>query len=394
VVNELGRASERNPCPRCGPMSPQLQVAVYEYGNNSIEAADGYVRLRIPFTTDLDLVSEQLFSLRTNGGLEYCGWAIREAVSALAWVPVSGDEARGRARPAGARPGKAAANAEDAYCMRGAIHTVVCPIDPVVDEKPVDDSGVVLSHTQPVMRVLVIAGNEPFTQGTVHYAEAISEAVAAGITVHTVFCGPKREGETTGWADGARLGNGRYMWIDQDTSFTDIATPFDGRLTELNTALNATYLPYGGRDGRAAFERQTAQDQSNARAGSLASRAAVKSSEMYSNTHWDLIDALVAKTVSLETLKDEDLPDVLRGKSIDERRVIVANYQRDRERVRGEMQAMSRQRAEFLMSQRRRGTEGVRLDDAIVQAVREQAEREGLRFADEQADAKPAAKPK
>lgn len=379
VVSELGRASEKHPCPRCGPTRPQLQVAVYEYGNNTIEASDGYVRLRIPFTTDLDLVSEQLFSLTTNGGLEYCGWAIRKAVSELAWVPVSG----------GAQPGLDISPVP-VPCIRGggAAHdvmgqnagpraTVVCDVPPV-------DGLVIDNHQQPVMRVLVIAGNEPFTQGTVHYAEAIAEAVASGIRVHTVFCGDEREGRTTGWADGARLGNGRYMSINQDTSFIDLATPFDGRLLDMNTRLNATYLPYGGTPGRVAFERQAAQDRSSAVTGNLVGRASVKASaSLYSNIHWDLLDALEAKTITLEQLKPEDLPEVLRGKSIVDQRRIVESYQRDRERIRGEMSSIARERAEYLRNQHRRGIQGVRLDDAIVQAVREQAESAGLRFIDD-----------
>ena len=38
-----------------------------------------------PFTRDLDKVSEHLFKLTTNGGQEYCGAVVREAVDHLAW---------------------------------------------------------------------------------------------------------------------------------------------------------------------------------------------------------------------------------------------------------------------------------------------------------------------
>ena len=64
-------------------MEPEVQVALYEYGKSSLSAKEGYIRMIVPFTTDLDKVSEELFALKTNGGQEYCGWVIKEATQAL-----------------------------------------------------------------------------------------------------------------------------------------------------------------------------------------------------------------------------------------------------------------------------------------------------------------------
>jgi hypothetical protein len=63
VVNEFAAA-------RRAGQAVELQVALYEYGNNRIPAARGYVRQVLPFTTDLDRVSEELFALTTLGGDE------------------------------------------------------------------------------------------------------------------------------------------------------------------------------------------------------------------------------------------------------------------------------------------------------------------------------------
>ncbi len=53
--------------------APQLEVALYEYGKSSLPADEGYLRMIVPFTMDLDKISEELFALKTNGGSEYCG---------------------------------------------------------------------------------------------------------------------------------------------------------------------------------------------------------------------------------------------------------------------------------------------------------------------------------
>jgi hypothetical protein len=60
-----------------GGRPPEIQVALFEYGNSGLPAESGWIRRIVGFTTDLDKVSEELFALKTNGGEEYCGWVIR-----------------------------------------------------------------------------------------------------------------------------------------------------------------------------------------------------------------------------------------------------------------------------------------------------------------------------
>ena len=79
-----GFVNQFTPLRRDG-VQPELQVALYEYGKSSIPGPEGHLRQILPFTTDLDRVSEQLFALRTYGGDEYCGRVIRASLEGLAW---------------------------------------------------------------------------------------------------------------------------------------------------------------------------------------------------------------------------------------------------------------------------------------------------------------------
>src|SRR5439155_25305934 len=65
----------------------RVELALYEYGNDTIPAQAGYIRQVMPFTTDLDKVSEKLNALFTNGGSEYVGQGIETAVTSLQWSP-------------------------------------------------------------------------------------------------------------------------------------------------------------------------------------------------------------------------------------------------------------------------------------------------------------------
>lgn len=62
---------------------PFVEVALYEYGNSGLAAEDNWIRQIQPLTRDLDQISEDLFSLATNGGEEYCGAVIKKATADL-----------------------------------------------------------------------------------------------------------------------------------------------------------------------------------------------------------------------------------------------------------------------------------------------------------------------
>ena len=65
--------------------APDIEIALYEYGNDNLLEKDNFIRQITPLTTDLDLISEKLFALTTNGGSEYCGAVIQDATKQLKW---------------------------------------------------------------------------------------------------------------------------------------------------------------------------------------------------------------------------------------------------------------------------------------------------------------------
>ena len=64
---------------------PNLQIALYQYGNDNLSSQEGYIQQVLGFSNDLDKISEKLFSLTTNGGEEYCGQVIHQSLRQLEW---------------------------------------------------------------------------------------------------------------------------------------------------------------------------------------------------------------------------------------------------------------------------------------------------------------------
>lgn len=303
--------------------TPRLEVALYEYGKSSLPAGEGYLRQVLPFTRDLDRLSSELFALTTNGGEEYCGWVLHSALDGLQWSRRKGD-----------------------------------------------------------LKLVFIAGNEPFTQGPVNPEEACSTALQRGILVNTIFCGPYAEGEATGWKRGAALARGRYLNIDPDRQLAHIEAPQDAEILRLNRELNATYLAYGaaGAEGKAL---QVAMDRA---ASGLAEpvaveRAAAKASAQY-KASWDLVDACESGRVKVEELAEEELPEEMRGMTASQRRAYVEEQLRKRRGIQERIRQLSEERDRYVAEKRREMAESGQdtLGEAMLRALREQATEKGYTF--------------
>ena len=283
IVNEFSTAKRNG-------VTPLLEVAVYEYGNNSLSPEKGFVRQVTALTSELDQVSEALFALHTNGGDEYCGYAINTAISELNW-----------------------------------------------------------SHSDSDIKTIFIAGNEPFSQGPMSYKTAIHKARSLGITVNTIHAGDRHAGIEGEWQQGAQLAGGDFMSINHNHRVAHITTPHDKKLSELNQKLNKTYVPYG-KDGQAKMQRQSKQDIESESISSalMAKRTKSKASSMYNNASWDLVDAVSEGDVNIQDLPAAKLPAILKNMDNDQKTAYVQKKTAERKALKEEIKHLSEKRDEFV----------------------------------------------
>jgi len=270
--------------------TPDIEIALYEYGNDGLSQKSNYIRQITPLSTDLDLISEKLFALRTNGGNEYCGAVIQDATKQLKWA-----------------------------------------------------------KEQNNMKLIYIAGNEEFNQGGISYKEAISNALKNDIYVNTIFCGNKTEGINTLWKDGADRGKGKYFNIDADKAVEYIATPYDDEISKCDEKINKTYINYGAK-GAAKKMNQVTQDQ-NAKKVSAANytdRAVSKSKAVYKNESWDLVDKVKEDAGAISKIKKEELPAELKDKSTAEIQKIVTEKTKERETIQKEITVLAKKRQQYI----------------------------------------------
>jgi len=298
----------------------RIELALFEYGNDTVPASAGFIRQVVLFTGDLDLVSEKLDALFTNGGSEFAGQAIERAVTTLEW---SSDPA--------------------------------------------------------ALRFVFVAGNESFDQGPVTAASAMKTAAGKDITVQLIHCGS----DDPSWTAAAALAKSDLLLIDQNRVAQHIAAPQDDEIVRLGAQLNDTYLAYGAQ-GQVAMARQANADQSSAKLSKKAAieRSKVKSKAAYKNDSWDVVDAVANNAGWLANAKDADLPAVLQGKTLEEKKAVVAEQAARRAEIKAQIAKLEAERAAFVKAEQAKhaSAEETLLETQMMKSTRKAATKKGYKF--------------
>ncbi len=318
IVTELAKTKDKN------GEDPDIDLALYQYGNDDLSIRKGYVQLVQSFTGELDDISEKLFALKTNGGEEYCGKVISTSLSDLQWSDSSDD-----------------------------------------------------------LQMIYIAGNEGFNQGAYYYENACKIAKNKNVTVNTIFCGNRNEGINTFWKHGADLTNGNFACIDSDAKSVHYDSPYDDQISSLNVALNKTYVPCNAA-GVSKKEKQLMQDLNAERLGkaNASRRYLSKGSKVYRNSSWDLVDYSKGKSFDINKLDKKHLPDSLKNLSNSTLEIKINQLSENRNKIKQEMARLNKKREDFVVKEKEKALKvnDNQLDNAIIKGLREQASKKKIKF--------------
>ena len=312
---------------KCADGKPQIEIALYEYGRTGNSPTEGYVKQITAFTTDLEMLSKNLYQLTTHGGEEYCGHVLYNSLDQLPWDTLSGN-----------------------------------------------------------YKVIFIAGNEDFFQGDIPYSKACLLAKKKGVIVNTIYCGSKQKGVEEHWNLGNGCGSGSFTNIDQEARPIPIPTPYDDELITLNKKLTSTYVYYGTR-GTLNYEALEQTDtvplaDVNDPTKIIKYRVVRADDRFYDDSGWDLVNATEKDKNILEKIDRKTLPDSLKNRSISDLQKIVAAKAEERKSIKKQVATLDKQRDDFILAERiRSGMNGAQtLGAAIEKIIREQVTRFNMRI--------------
>ncbi|MEO6488476.1 MAG: vWA domain-containing protein [Ferruginibacter sp.] len=313
MVSVMGKA-------KCNETTPEIEIALYEYGRTTNDPKQGFVKQISGFTTDLDKLSQQLFNLTTDGGDEYCGQVIYSSLKNLDWDTANSN-----------------------------------------------------------YKVIFIAGNEDFLQGNLLYTKACSDAKNKGVIVNTIYCGDRVQGIREHWNLNAECGNGSFTNINQDAKIEEIPTPYDSVIFALNDRLNTTYLTFGAH-GESAFAAQSNVDKMNYNTNKSAAvkRVEVKGKkELYKNTTWDMVDAAEKDRSFADKVDMRSLPDSLKNKSRKEIKQLIDTKTIERAEVQKDIEEVTTKRQAYIVNEKKKSStkQTATLESEVEKLIKKQAVR-------------------
>ena len=300
--------------------TPVVRIGLISYGHSGYSQSSGWVRKESELTTDLDAVYSKLFALTTSGGTEYVTRAVGEAIHHMQW-----------------------------------------------------------EQSPNALKIIFVAGNEPADQDpTISLDASAADAREHHIVVNSIYCGKSTNAEFGRWRLLADRSSGMSAAIDQ-SAVAVVNTPVDSELARLSNELNNTYVAYGHK-GKDKLANQAAQDHNAGSMGlsAAASRATAKSSALYANDEWDLVDAR-AHHKAPAAMPAAALPEPMRAMSPVEQEKFLAGKAEERAKLQKKIGELSEQRSGYLHAARKsRAT--VSFDDALDATVRKEGAAGGLHF--------------
>lgn len=315
MVSVMGRAT-------CEGEVPEIEIALYEYGRSSNDMSNGYIKQLSPFTSDLDELSKQLFTLTTEGGDEYCNTVVLTSLNNLKW-----------------------------------------------------------STTPNSYKVIFIAGNEEYNQGKDSWTLACAKAKEQGVIVNTIYCGPKAQGIKEHWNLGTECGQGSFTNIDQDAKQIEIATPYDDVLFSYNQQLNKTYIGYGAMSSKVAGIQVLDQTVAIQSRSAAVNRIAVKADKnVYKNDAWDMVDAQEKNKDFYKEVKKEALPDSLQTLKPEALKTFIETKTKQRSLIQDSIGLLAKKRAEFIRNAKKDDVKTATLETAIENIIKEQVTRFNMKI--------------
>lgn len=305
-----------------GKPTPRIRVGLVAYRDRG----DEYVTKRFDLSDDLDTVYKNLQGFQAGGGgdaPESVGQGLADAVGKMTW-------------------------SQDTRAAKMIF---------VVGDQPGHDYG---------------DGSDVKTWA--------KKAISKGIVVNTVRCGGDPNAEQQ-FREVARLADGRFDSIAQDGGMLAVVTPFDDEVAKLNAEVVSKSVVGGSRRARDEGAGMMAT-LGGMGAGSVASRMEFNAKAPAAKPAAEPVAGAVDLTVApgkLKELKEEELPDQLRGLKPAEREAFLKKNAEEKKALEEKLSQVAKQRAEWL-TKNAKAAKADSFDERVFESVKRKAADVGVGY--------------
>jgi Mg-chelatase subunit ChlD len=238
------------------------------------------------------------------------------------------------------------------------------------------------SKDDQTLRIIFLVGDAPphmDYKDDVKYPETCKKAVEKGIIINTVQCGNDPEC-TKHWKEICHKAEGTFVQIPQEGGVVAIETPYDKRLGEINKELAKGTLVYG--DARMRKDGESKREIALALPAAPAADRAGASAKGDKAAAYDLLDAIKAKQVKLDELKDEQLPEEFRKLKPEERKEYLDKLEKQRAELNKEALDLDKKRADYIAKEQAKSKDKGKnaFDSEVLEILRKQAKKQKIEY--------------
>jgi Mg-chelatase subunit ChlD len=241
------------------------------------------------------------------------------------------------------------------------------------------------SKDKKTLKMIFLVGDAPPHMDypdDVKYPETCKLAIQNDIIINTVQCGNHPQTRKF-WEDICRKAEGSYVQIDAHGGpVVAVATPYDADLAKINSEISKGTLVFGRREVQEQGKKKAADgadlkgEAAAARGSYLARNGAAAS--------YDLLQQVKDGKVKLEEVKKDELPDELKGKSLDEQKAHLEKLDKQRCELQKQAIELDQKRSKFIAEKQKENEKNRArdsFDQNVMRILQRQATRANIEYA-------------
>ncbi|PSL23370.1 vWA domain-containing protein [Chitinophaga ginsengisoli] len=230
-------------------------------------------------------------------------------------------------------------------------------------------------------------------QDDIKYPVSCGLAKQKDIVLNTILMGNDSKAMRI-WREIALCNQGSYAQVGMDANDIAVNTPYDTAIADLSDRLDDTRIYYGSvKEKSVAYEKvaNSKMIAGSAKVNVKAQRAEYNSTKAGKVAYYgqqELLENYRDKSVSLETIKEEELPDVMKNMTAAQRKIFVEQKIAERDSLNRELIKFTKQRQEFIekdLKSRKSSEVDSSFTNRIYKSIQKQTEKKNIHL---KADAK------
>ncbi|SFW86231.1 VWA domain-containing protein [Chitinophaga sancti] len=220
----------------------------------------------------------------------------------------------------------------------------------------------------------------------VKYPVSCKLAAQKDIVLNTILMGDNYNAKKV-WRDIANCNQGSFTQVNMDANDIQVNTPYDDQIAELSDKLDNSRIYYGNEEEKTAYSRKVSKSKyisENVSSNVKAQRAEYNTTKAGKGAYYgkkELLENYRDKSVTVGTIKTEELPDEMKMMTMEEREAYLKKKVAERDSLNKELGKYVKMRQEYIekdLKQRKAEDVDSSFTNKIYKSIQQQTEKKKI----------------